>query len=74
MCFSSGLSCYLLLVRNKLEFPFFPKSFSDQVSKILEETTEVTDRELIETKFQLTDTNHDGRISFDEFMIMIKQL
>ncbi|KAM3724130.1 Troponin C, skeletal muscle [Dirofilaria immitis] len=46
----------------------------DQTVKILEEAIKVTDNELIEAKFQLTDTNNDGRISFDEFMSMIKQL
>uniref|UniRef100_A0A1I7V981 EF-hand domain-containing protein n=1 Tax=Loa loa TaxID=7209 RepID=A0A1I7V981_LOALO len=46
---------------------------ADEVLKILEETMKVTDRGLIEAKFQLADTNHDGRISFDEFMSMIKE-
>uniref|UniRef100_A0A1I7VDL7 EF-hand domain-containing protein n=1 Tax=Loa loa TaxID=7209 RepID=A0A1I7VDL7_LOALO len=51
----------------------------DEVLEILEETIKVTinsqltDQGLIEAKFQLANTNHDGRISFDEFMSTIKE-
>ncbi|VDN07636.1 unnamed protein product [Thelazia callipaeda] len=48
-------------------------AFSDEAVGILKETMQVTDREMIEKIFQLTDSNQDGLISFDEFMNMIKE-
>lgn len=46
---------------------------SDEMAAILEVTVKLTDQETIREMFQATDTNHDGRISFVEFLNMMKE-
>lgn len=45
----------------------------DEMFEILKKTVQLSDRDVIQQMFQATDTNNDGRISFSEFINMMKE-
>lgn len=45
----------------------------DELREILYKTADLHDDEIIEAMFTATDSDHDGRISFNEFVHMMRE-
>ncbi|VDM74729.1 unnamed protein product [Strongylus vulgaris] len=48
-------------------------NFSEEMARVLKETTDLNDAQVIHEMFSATDTNGDGRISFLEFVKMMQE-
>lgn len=48
-------------------------NFLDELERILAETADLHDKEAVAEMFEATDSNHDGRITFLEFVKMMKE-
>ncbi|KIH65524.1 EF hand [Ancylostoma duodenale] len=45
----------------------------EEMARVLRETTDLNDAQVIHEMFTATDTNNDGRISFVEFVKMMQE-